>query len=340
MGKPARRRGHGRGDDSDSADDDPRGSSVRGVDRVDRGADGRTRGARRSSRHAPRPGEVGFEGLDDDGRSQSMYKGMSRVAVKRLLERKAAEAAGNPARRPPPLEVPAVTAGIVDACAHLHLVARRACDAARVPHTPRRRVATRRTRYHAFPRPCHRPLRVRRQVSGSVLRCLDLPILGTTSRATRRKRPGRRPVRRGGFQPATSRRDTHCFRDTSQRSRGGEPRRAAPPRGWVRARDARRRRWRRRVRLRRRWRRRRREDDADGGVGRHARHRARRFGGCRGGEGAGWYRGCRGGEGEEWCRGCRGGEGEEWCLWRLAAPVGVSAVAGVGDERGRRRRGP
>ena len=30
-----------------------------------------------------------------------MYKGMSRVAVKRLLERKAAEAAGNPARRPP-----------------------------------------------------------------------------------------------------------------------------------------------------------------------------------------------------------------------------------------------
>ena len=56
-----------------------------------------------------------------------------------------------------------------------------------------------------------------------------------------------------------------------------------------------------------------REDDADGGVGRHARHRARRFGGC------------------------RGGEGEEWCLRRLAlsaAPVGVSAVAGVGDERG------
>ena len=135
MGKPARRRGHGRGDDSDFADDDPRGSSVRGVDRVDRGADGRTRGARRSSRHAPRPGEVGFEGLDDGGRSQSMYKGMSRVAVKRLLERKAAEAAGNPARGPPPLEVPAVTAGIFDACAHLHLVARRACDAARVPHT-------------------------------------------------------------------------------------------------------------------------------------------------------------------------------------------------------------
>jgi len=134
-GKPARRRGHGRGDDSDFADDDPRGSSVRGVDRVDRGADGRTRGARRSSRHAPRPGEVGFEGLDDGGRSQSMYKGMSRVAVKRLLERKAAEAAGNPARGPPPLEVPAVTAGIFDACAHLHLVARRACDAARVPHT-------------------------------------------------------------------------------------------------------------------------------------------------------------------------------------------------------------
>ena len=110
---------------------------------------------------------------------------------------------------------------------------------------PRRRVATRRTRHHATPRPCHRPLRVRRQVSGSVLRRLDLPILGTTSRATRRKRPGRRPVRRGGFQPATSRRDTHGFRDTSQRSRGGEPRRAAPPRGWVRARDARRRRRRR-----------------------------------------------------------------------------------------------
>ena len=215
MGKPARRRGHGGGDDSDSADDDPRGSSVRGVDRVDRGADGRTRGARRSSRHAPRPGEVGFEGLDDDGRSQSMYKGMSRVAVKRLLERKAAEAAGNPARRPPPLEVPAVTAGIVDACAHLHLVARRACDAARVPHTPRRRVATRRTRYHAFP--VHAIVH-----SVCDVKSLD-PSYGASTyrswerlRARREERPRRRPVRRGGFQPATSRRDTLCFRDTSR----------------------------------------------------------------------------------------------------------------------------
>ena len=135
-GKPARRRGRGRGEDSDSADDDPRGSSVRGVDRVDRGSEGRKRGARRSSsHHAPRPGEVGFEGLDDGGRSQSLYKGMSRVAVKRLLERKAAEAAGDPARAQPPLDVPAVAAGIFDACAHLHLAVRRACDAARVPHT-------------------------------------------------------------------------------------------------------------------------------------------------------------------------------------------------------------
>ena len=134
-GKPARRRGRGKDDDSDSADDDPRGSSVGGVDRVDRGSEGRKRGARRSSHHAPRPGEVGFEGLDDGGRSQSLYKGMSRVAVKRLLERKAAEAAGDPARAQPPLDVPAVTAGIFDACAHLHLAVRRACDAARVPHT-------------------------------------------------------------------------------------------------------------------------------------------------------------------------------------------------------------
>jgi hypothetical protein len=54
--------------------------------------------------HAPRPGQIGFEGLDDGGRSQSLYKGMSRGAVKKALERDAAEKTR--ASAPPPLEAP------------------------------------------------------------------------------------------------------------------------------------------------------------------------------------------------------------------------------------------
>jgi Tat protein secretion system quality control protein TatD with DNase activity len=71
--------------------------------------------------HAPRPGQIGFEGLDDGGRSQSLYKGMSRGAVKKALERDAAEKTR--AAAPPPLQAPLVTTPIFDACAHLARVA-------------------------------------------------------------------------------------------------------------------------------------------------------------------------------------------------------------------------
>ena len=55
--------------------------------------------------------------MDDGGRSQSLYKGMSRGAVKKALERDAAEKTR--ASAPPPLEAPEVTTPIFDACAHL-----------------------------------------------------------------------------------------------------------------------------------------------------------------------------------------------------------------------------
>ena len=77
---------------------------------------------------------MGFEGIDDGGRSQSLYKGMSRVAVKKdvskknikkdLVERKERGRRGEtdgPAVAP--LRVPCTTVPIVDACAHLHLAA-------------------------------------------------------------------------------------------------------------------------------------------------------------------------------------------------------------------------
>ena len=55
--------------------------------------------------------------MDDGGRSQSLYKGMSRGAVKKALERDAAEKTR--ASAPLPLEAPEVTTPIFDACAHL-----------------------------------------------------------------------------------------------------------------------------------------------------------------------------------------------------------------------------
>ena len=89
-----------------SSDDDERGSGDAEEEGARRGGKGKARDKHHKS-HAPRPGQIGFEGLDDGGRSQSLYKGMSRGAVKKALERDAAEATR--AAVPPPLEAPEVT---------------------------------------------------------------------------------------------------------------------------------------------------------------------------------------------------------------------------------------
>jgi Tat protein secretion system quality control protein TatD with DNase activity len=97
----------------------------RSVDAADDAAGGRRApppGSRRKARHrAPRPGEIGFEGLDDGGRGQSLFSGMSRAAAKKKLEREARAKAPPPAARPayPDLD----GAPIVDLCAHAHLLA-------------------------------------------------------------------------------------------------------------------------------------------------------------------------------------------------------------------------
>ena len=103
-----------------SSDDDERGSGDAEEEGTRRGGKGKARDKHHKS-HAPRPGQIGFEGLDDGGRSQSLYKGMSRGAVKKALERVAAEATR--AAAPLPLEAPEVTTPIFDACAHLARVA-------------------------------------------------------------------------------------------------------------------------------------------------------------------------------------------------------------------------
>ena len=99
-----------------SSDDDEFRSGDAEEEGKRRGGKGKARDKHHNS-HAPRPGQIGFEGLDDGGRSQSLYKGMSRGAVKKALERDAAEKTR--ASAPPPLEAPEVTTPIFDACAHL-----------------------------------------------------------------------------------------------------------------------------------------------------------------------------------------------------------------------------
>ena len=101
-----------------SSDDDARGGGDAEEEGARMGGKGKARDKHhKKASHAPRPGQIGFEGLDDGGRSQSLYKGMSRGAVKKALERDAAEAAR--AAVPPPLEAPEVTTPVFDACAHL-----------------------------------------------------------------------------------------------------------------------------------------------------------------------------------------------------------------------------
>ena len=101
-----------------SSDDDERGGGDAEEEGARMGGKGKARDKHhKKTSHAPRPGQIGFEGLDDGGRSQSLYKGMSRGAVKKALERDAAEAAR--AAVPPPLEAPEVTTPVFDACAHL-----------------------------------------------------------------------------------------------------------------------------------------------------------------------------------------------------------------------------
>ena len=103
-----------------SSDDDARGGGDAREECVRWGRKGKARDKHHKS-HAPRPGQIGFEGLDDGGRSQSLYKGMSRGAVKKALERDAATAAR--AAAPLPLRTPEVTTPVFDACAHLASVA-------------------------------------------------------------------------------------------------------------------------------------------------------------------------------------------------------------------------
>ena len=101
-----------------SSDDDARGGGDAEEEGARMGGKGKARDKHhKKTSHAPRPGQIGFEGLDDGGRSQSLYKGMSRGAVKKALERDAAEATR--AAVPPPLEAPEVTTPVFDACAHL-----------------------------------------------------------------------------------------------------------------------------------------------------------------------------------------------------------------------------
>jgi Tat protein secretion system quality control protein TatD with DNase activity len=105
-----------------SSDDDARGGGDAEEEGARMGGKGKARDKHhKKTSHAPRPGQIGFEGLDDGGRSQSLYKGMSRGAVKKALERDAAEKTR--AAAPPPLQAPRVTTPIFDACAHLARVA-------------------------------------------------------------------------------------------------------------------------------------------------------------------------------------------------------------------------
>ena len=108
-----------------SSDDDEFRSGDAEEEGKRRGGKGKARDKHHNS-HAPRPGQIGFEGLDDGGRSQSLYKGMSRGAVKKALERDAAEKTR--ASAPPPLEAPEVTTPIFDACAPVGAVVNATCD--------------------------------------------------------------------------------------------------------------------------------------------------------------------------------------------------------------------
>ena len=133
-------------DDDDVGDDVPRADARalfdednvkrRGgkgtTDDTSKGGKGKTKlklGGNKTHTTAPRPGEIGFEGLDDGGRSQSLYKGMSRAAVTKALEKKQLGDAALHASpsSPPPLDAPEVVTPIIDACAHLHVVVERAC---------------------------------------------------------------------------------------------------------------------------------------------------------------------------------------------------------------------
>ena len=120
FGKPdaskPRPRGRQKRGGGSSDDDEALMSGDAEEERALRGGKGKARDKHHNS-HAPRPGQIGFEGLDDGGRSQSLYKGMSRGAVKKALERDAAEKTR--AAAPLPLEAPEVTTPIFDACAHL-----------------------------------------------------------------------------------------------------------------------------------------------------------------------------------------------------------------------------
>ena len=120
FGKPdaskPRPRGRQKRGGASSGDDEALMSGDAEEERALRGGKGKARDKHHNS-HAPRPGQIGFEGLDDGGRSQSLYKGMSRGAVKKALERDAAEKTR--AAAPLPLEAPEVTTPIFDACAHL-----------------------------------------------------------------------------------------------------------------------------------------------------------------------------------------------------------------------------
>ena len=106
-----------------SSDDEARGGGDAREECARGGGKGKARDKHHKSR-APRPGQIGFEGLDDGGRSQSLYKGMSRGAVKKAHQKRdAAEAGRAQTAAPPPLRVPEVTTPVFDACAHLASVA-------------------------------------------------------------------------------------------------------------------------------------------------------------------------------------------------------------------------
>ena len=113
--------------DKDDKDGKNENDELNDTDGKRKGSKGKKgKGSKNDKTHTCRPGEIGFEGLDDGGRSQSLYKGMSRGAVKKAVEKKNLEEAK--ASEPPPLDSPAIQTPLFDTCAHLHKVVEHACS--------------------------------------------------------------------------------------------------------------------------------------------------------------------------------------------------------------------